>query len=173
MSKHHQQDESEGNTVPAQTGGSRLFGNHIWEPLARMREEMDHLYSDFTHRPFGAQMTRRLQALSGPALELKDKDSEYQLIAEIPGLKAEDIEIKISEGVLRLSGERNEAQEGEKNGLLFSERSYGRFERAVQLPPGLDETNISAKAKDGILTIRLPKTEDARQRERLISVQSA
>jgi HSP20 family protein len=70
-----------------------------------VRSEFDHLLDDVWTRPVGLNLTRRIQALSGPALELKNKETEFELVAETPGMKAEDIELKVSDGILRLTGE--------------------------------------------------------------------
>ncbi len=145
-------------------------GDDFWQPLARVRSEFDHLLDDFWSRPMGLNLTRRMQALSGPALEFKDKETEYELIAEIPGMKAEDVEIKVSDGILRLSGEKREEHEEKKEGYLFSERRYGKFERAVELPQGIDHDKITANARDGVLSVHLPKSPAAIERERKIPI---
>jgi HSP20 family protein len=165
MSKH----EKIGSNVPVRTDGNGLPEN-IWEPLTRVRGEFDRLFDDFWHRPLGVGLTRRLQALSGPALEFKDKEGEYELVAEIPGMKPDEIELKVSDGILRLSGEKKVEHEESKEGYLFSERRYGHFERAVELPKGIDHSKISATAKDGMLSIHLPKSPEAMQRERKIEI---
>ncbi|MGB5078422.1 MAG: Hsp20/alpha crystallin family protein [Sphingorhabdus sp.] len=144
--------------------------DNIWEPLARVRSEFDHLLDDLWARPMGLNLTRRIQALSGPALELKDKETEFELVAEIPGMKADDIEVKVSDGMLRLTGEKREEHEAKEGGFLFSERRYGRFERALELPKGIDNQKITATARDGILSIRLPKSQAAIERERKIPI---
>jgi HSP20 family protein len=145
---------------------------NFWQPLTRVRNEFDHLLDDFWSRPMGLNLTRRIQALSGPALELKDKGAEFELVAEIPGMKAEDVELKVSDGILRLSGEKREEHEEKEEGFLFSERRYGRFERAIELPQGIDHDKISATARDGILSVQLPKSPAAIERERKIPINS-
>jgi HSP20 family protein len=148
----------------------KYLGDNLRDPLARMRSEFSNLVDDFWSRPLGHNLTRRMQSLAGPALELKDKESEYELIAEIPGMKAEDVELKISGNILRLSGEKREEHEEQDDGFLFSERSYGRFERAIDLPEGIDHKKISATARDGILSVHLPKSPAAIERERKIPI---
>ena len=118
----------------------------------------------------GLSLTRRMQALSGPALELKDKETEYELVAEIPGIQAEDVELKVSDGLLRLTGEKREQHEAREGDFLFSERRYGRFERVIELPQGIDHEKITAKARDGILSVHLPKSPAAIERERKIPI---
>ena len=144
--------------------------DNFWEQLTRVRSEFDHLLDDFWTRPMGLSLTRRIQALSGPALELKDKEVEFELVAEIPGVSAEDVEVKVSDGMLRLIGEKREQHEEKEEGFLFSERRYGRFERAIELPQGIDHEKISATARDGILWVHLPKSPAAIERERKIPI---
>lgn len=152
------------------TGVPMTRSDDFRQPFARVRSEFDHLFDEFWARPMGLDLTRRIQALSGPALEFKDKGKEFELIAEIPGMKAEDVELKLSDGILRLSGEKREAHEEKDEGCIFSERRYGRFERAVELPQGIDHEKISASAHDGILSVHLPKSPAAIERERKIPI---
>lgn len=163
------QDKVESN-VPVRTAGPASPPASVWEPLARARSEFDRLFDDFWHRPMGVDLSRRIQALTGPALELKDKSTEYELIAEVPGMTPDEIEIKVTDNILRLSGEKKEEHEESKEGYLFSERRYGHFERAIELPRGIDVAKITASAKDGVLAIHLPKSPEARERERKIEI---
>lgn len=164
-------DRTESN-VPVQTALQRAVPENVWEPLARVRSEFDRIFDDFWHRPMGVDLARRIQGLSGPALELRDKGNEYELIAEVPGLKPKEIEIKVTDNMLRLSGEKKEEYEESQEGYLFSERRYGHFERAVELPRGIDQTKIKASTRDGVLSIHLPKSPEAMQRERKIEISS-
>jgi HSP20 family protein len=150
----------------------KYSSENFWEPLARMRTDFDHLMDEFWDRPMGLGLTRRLQALTGPVLELKDKKNEFELVAEIPGMKADDIELNISHGILRLTGEKREEHEKKEKAFLFSERRYGCFERAIELPRGISHEKISAKLRDGILTVHLPKSPEAIEQERKIPINS-
>ena len=118
----------------------------------------------------GVDLNRRIQALTGPALELKDKDNEYELIAEVPGMKPEEIDLKVTDNILRLSGEKKEEHEESKEGYLFSERRYGHFERAVELPG----VSTSQRSRQPPATVccrsMLPKSPEAMQRERKIEI---
>lgn len=143
---------------------------NYWEPLTRVRSEFDHLLNDFWTRPMGLNLTRRIQALSGPAMDLKDKGTGFELVAEIPGMTAEDVELKVSDGILRLSGEKREEHEEKEEAFLFSERRYGRFERAIELPQGIDHEKISAKMRDGILSVHMPKSAAAIEQARKIPI---
>ena len=158
------------SSVPVRTVAESSPPLSVWEPLGRVRSEVERLLEDFWNRPLGFDLNRRIQALAGPALELTDKDGEYELVAEVPGMKPEEIEIKVTDGILRLSGEKKVEHKETREGCVFSERRFGRFERALELPRGVDVSKITANAKDGVLAIHLPKTDEARQRERKIEI---
>jgi HSP20 family protein len=170
MPSHDTQEKTK-TPVPAASRGQ--FSDNFLQPFNRLRSELDRMFDDVSLRSLGSDISRRLHGFADPAIEFKDQGKEYQLIAEVPGMKADEIQVKVSEGMLRLSGERKEQHERKEEGFLFSERRYGHFERAIQLPTGVDEDKISATANDGLLTIHLPKTEEARAREKMIPVQSA
>ncbi len=166
MGQHDKiENSARGRQLASPTEHYAIVGN-LLEPLSRLFEE-------FPTSPFGANLTRRFQAFSGPALEFKDKGSEYELIAEVPGMKADDIDLKVSDGILRLSGERKDEREGTENGFMFSERHCGHFDRAIKLPDGVDAEKISASASDGVLTVHLPKNVTEAPKETRIPISAA
>jgi HSP20 family protein len=100
-----------------------------------------------------------------PAVDvLEDKDSII-VRAELPGIKKEDIDLSLHEGVLSLSGERKEKGRSEDSETYRSERFYGRFHRTVTLPKPVAADKVQASYKDGLLTVTLPKTEEAKPRQ--------
>lgn len=141
-----------------------------WTPFQRystLRDEIDRLF-DFSY----PGLSRDIGFLSGwaPALDAsQDKDNVYVKV-ELPGLKKEEIEISLHEGTLSISGERkveNESGEGE---TFRSERTFGRFQRSLTLPTAVDSANVKAQYKDGILTVTLPKAEEAKPRQIEVNV---
>jgi HSP20 family protein len=97
-----------------------------------------------------------------PTVDIEEGDQDYHITAELPGLRKEDVKITLQEGVLTLQGERK--QEREEKGKRFHrvERSYGGFVRSFALPDVVDEAKVLAEFKDGVLHIRLPKSEKAK-----------
>ena len=156
---------SRSTNVPVRTG-------NMWEPLSRIRDEFDRMFDETPNNTFGSRLMQKFYETADPVVELRDKKDEYELVAEVPGMSSEDIEIKLSDGMLRLSGEKSESHEEEGESFMFSERHYGSFERAIKLPNGIDHEKISADAKDGLLTIHIPKSAEARQKERKIPIQT-
>jgi len=110
----------------------------------------DRLFGDFVGRA-----ASNLQAGPRVRLDLVETDDAYRVVAELPGVAREDLEITVADGVLTLAGEKKLAEEREG----YAERVFGRFERKVRFRLPVDTERVSAEAKDGVVTIHLPKTE--------------
>jgi HSP20 family protein len=134
----------------------------VWPGFGRLtdlREEIDRLFE----APFG-DLVQSSQLMSGwtPALDMfEDKDNLY-VRAELPGMKKEEIDVALHEGMLSISGERKNEGKYEKAEVYRTERFVGRFQRTVTLPTPVAPDKVKAQYKDGILTITLPKTEEAK-----------
>jgi HSP20 family protein len=100
-----------------------------------------------------------------PGIDLyEDKDNLY-LKAELPGMKREEIEVSLHEGMLSISGERKSESKEQGAEVHRAERFFGRFQRTVTLPASVSPDKVKAQYKDGILTITLPKTEEAKPKQ--------
>ena len=117
-------------------------------PLMSLRREMDRLFDDFFTAPFGGG-----RATIWPNVEVGERDDEIRVTAEVPGMKEEDVELLLESGTLTIRGEKKAEQE--ESG--WSERFYGRFERRIALPDGVDEEGAKADFRDGVLTVTLPR----------------
>ena len=101
-----------------------------------------------------------------PAMDVKERDNEYVIHAELPGVKKEDIDVTIENGVLTISGEtRSESEEKEGERIVRSERRYGKYVRTMRVGSQIDEQSIKAKYKDGILELTLPKAEEIKPKK--------
>ena len=143
-----------------------------WDPVHELAEMTDRL-----NRVFGRTNGRRdndkewlAVAEWSPDVDITETDTEYHLQAELPGLDKGDVKITLEDGVVTLQGERK--QEKEEKGKRFHrvERSYGRFVRSFALPDSVDETKVSAEFKQGVLHVRLPKSEKAKPKQIEVSV---
>jgi HSP20 family protein len=105
-----------------------------------------------------------------PRFEVSETDDEVRVKAEIPGMEEKDIEVVLDENVLTIRGEKKDEREQKRRNYVTSELSYGQFHRSIQLPAGIDRDNAKAKFKRGVLTLTLPKTEQARERRKRIEV---
>jgi HSP20 family protein len=125
--------------------------------LARLHREMDDLFGAF----FGDWPTfseRRVW----PAIDVADSENEIVVKAEVPGCKAEDIDISVHGNTLTISGEKKAEEEKKEKGYYHLERSYGSFRRELSLPGDVDPDKIEAACKNGVLTVTLPKSEEAK-----------
>jgi HSP20 family protein len=104
-----------------------------------------------------------------PALNVVETDQAFTLTAELPGVAKDDVKITIDDGVLTLAGEKKQEQTQKDGSWHRIERAYGAFERSLSLPKGVDGEKAQAAFKDGVLTITLPKSEQAKPRTLAIS----
>jgi HSP20 family protein len=142
----------------------------MWPSLDRwasLRNDLDTLLE----LPLWAGSGRQSQLFNGwtPALDLYQNNDNIVAILELPGMRKEDIEISLQDGTLMISGERKEETSPE-NGATRTERSTGKFCRSVTLPTRVDANKVSATYKDGILTVTLPKAEEAKPKQIQINV---
>jgi HSP20 family protein len=130
--------------------------------LTSLRDEIDRLFEV----PL-AELARTSQLLSGwtPALDMhEDKDNVY-VRAELPGMKKEDIDVSLHNGSLSISGERKNEAELKDAEVYRAERFVGRFQRTLTLPTPVAADKIKAQYKDGILSVTLPKAEEAKPKQ--------
>jgi len=117
-------------------------------------------------------LTRDLGLFSGwaPSLDMfQDKDDVFVKV-ELPGMKKEEINISLHDGVLTISGERKREEKTGEGETFRSETYYGKFHRSVTLPTLVDSTKVKASYKEGILTVTLPKAEEAKPKQIEVSV---
>lgn len=93
-----------------------------------------------------------------PAVDVREKEGEYLMEVEIPGLTEKDIELEVEENLLTLSSKKEEEKEKKENGYLIRERSLSEFTRSFVLPKEVNRDKIKAEFKNGLLTVSLPKT---------------
>lgn len=139
-------------------------------PLGWLRTEIDRLFDDFG-RPARNLFNFGASALGPiPALEMTEQDKAYRLTVELPGMKEEDVEVSVADGVLTISGEKREESERKDEGVLVSERRYGSFRRQLTIPSNVDPQAIAADFDKGVLAITLPKDSSAAERSRKIPI---
>lgn len=104
-----------------------------------------------------------------PAVDIKEEDNRYLIVADIPGVDPKDIEIHMENGVLTLKGERESEKKTEREGFKRIEREHGVFYRRFSLPEGVDAESIEASSKNGVLTLVIPKQEKVQPRRITVS----
>lgn len=153
-------------------------------PLEMLHREIDRLFDDFHpfswRSPFARSepdiwgaLPKRTEWQIAPAMDLVEKDGSYEISAELPGIDEKNVEIKLSNGMLTIKGEKSEEKEEKDKEYFLSERRYGSFQRSFQLPEGVDEEKVEATFKKGVLTVVIPKSPEAKQSEKKIEVKAA
>ena len=142
-----------------------------WRSLDRwsnLRDEMNSLFD----APFWANTMREAQLFTGwtPALDLYQTNDDVVAVVELPGMRKEDIDLSMQDGILTISGERKEeaAADGEKTAR--TERFVGKFRRSISLPTRVDANKVNATYKDGILTVTMPKAEEVKPKQIQVNV---
>lgn len=100
-----------------------------------------------------------------PVVDIYDKGNEVVIHAELPGMKKEDIDIRVENNILTIRGKKERKEEVKEEGYYRSERAYGTFSRSFSLPNTVDVKKIGAEYKDGVLSLTLPKAEEAKPRQ--------
>ena len=153
-----------------------------WEPFESLRRQVDRMFEDFGRgsglwSPFGRSLldvkpSWPFEEGRGkvPAVDVCEREKEYEITAELPGMDASNVDVKLANGVLTIKGEKKEEKEEKEKDYYMSERRFGSFQRSVQLPEGIDEDKIQANFEKGVLTITLPKGAEAQKPEKKISI---
>ena len=105
-----------------------------------------------------------------PRVDISETKDAIHVNAELPGMKAEDVKITLSEGTLTLRGEKKRVEESKEHNFHRMERTHGEFVRQFALPDNLDDDNVKADFEDGVLHITIPKREPAKPKEREVKI---
>ena len=138
-----------------------------------MTEPFDRFLAPFDRFFPGMHVIEPAQALGwSPTVEISENDKAYLLTAELPGLEKDEVHIDFTDGVLTIRGEKTQERNEEDKERRYHlwERSYGAFQRAFEFPVVIDEANITAEQKDGVLMVHLPKTAAEKKTGRKIDV---
>jgi HSP20 family protein len=147
-------------------------------PVETLRQEIDRLFDDFRPFGWGSSLDMRLPSFRGkwplsPAVDLVEKENEYEITAELPGIDGKDVEVEVANRRLTIRGEKSESIEQKDKDYHLSERHYGSFQRSFQIPEAADDDMIEASFSKGVLTVRIAKGPDAQQTSKKIEVKAA
>ena len=159
--KFRRKEKPEKSSDTAVVHPQQLMRSFFNEPLVRDPFDfahMDRWFGDFSPARFA------------PSVEVSDEENAIRVTAELPGMAKEDVNLQIDEGMLIISGEKKSQTESSDNGVYRTERYFGHFQRTVPLPEEIDFERAEARFEKGVLDVRLPKTEPAPRKGRLIPV---
>lgn len=140
-----------------------------WGDMLTLRQAMDRLFEDAWVRPLGGFMSNG-GASSNLPLDLYETADEFVVTATMPGVRPEDIDITIQGEVLRIKGETKGEDEVKEANYYRRERRYGSFHREVRLPADVQSDGVEAGFENGVLKLRLPKAEEAKERKIQVTV---
>lgn len=130
-----------------------MFARTVWDELADFRRSFDQMFDNFYT---SARRTSGQEGVFLPAVETGWTDDFLNLRVVLPGVKPEDLKLSLESGHLVIQGERKAPQDFGKEGTVYNQLAYGKFERRLELPNGLDTENMQANLHDGLLDIRIP-----------------
>lgn len=129
-----------------------------------MQKEINHMFDRFFRG--GVQDDTELATSTFiPAVDLVEKDDEYVAKIELPGVSKDEVKITLQDNLLTIRGEKKEEKETKGSNYHRIERSYGSFQRSFTLPTSVKNDKVDAQYKDGILTVTLPKAEEAKRKQ--------
>jgi HSP20 family protein len=142
-----------------------FFSANPFSLMRRMSEEMDRIFGEF-----GFERGESGGARGGtwsPAIEVAEREGNYVVHAELPGLKPEDVKVELTEDALVIQGERKSQHEEKQGGVHRTERRYGQFYRAVPLPEGVNAEQVRAKFEHGVLEVTIPVPQQQSTRRQI------
>lgn len=132
-----------------------------WDPFNSMREEVEGMLSNLV----GDRANTWLAPLVVPPMDVSETASAVSVKMDLPGIKPEEIDIQLSGNVLTICGQREETKQEKGETFHRVERRAGSFSRSITLPCAVTEVKVDAKYNDGVLTVTMPKTDEAKSRK--------
>lgn len=132
-----------------------------WQEIDTLHRQFDRLFSD-TLAPTIGNDWKTFGRM--PAAELSETEDAVQLKLEVPGVDARDLDVQVTEDMVSIKGERKSETRSEDKGMSRSEFYYGSFQRVIPLPARIQNTQVQAEYKNGILHLTMPKTQDERNK---------
>lgn len=136
-----------------------------WDPFRELEEMSDRL-NRMVARPVTKTSGKEALTVADwmPTVDISETDGEYVIKAELPEVKKDDVKVTLEDGILTIQGERRREKDEKTTKYHRVERSYGSFARSFSLPDQVDENGVKADYKDGMLNLRIPKSEKAKPR---------
>ena len=150
-----------------------------WRPfsdIARWERDMEELFDNLAGSRFWPFRRRpwpplRAMEISAPAVDVYEEKDDIVAKAELPGVGKDDIEVNVADNFLTIKGQKKKEEELKEENYYRCERSYGSFTRVVQLPSEVQTEKARASFKDGVLEVRIPKTDEAKKKVKKVKVQ--
>lgn len=142
-------------------------------PFQELHREMNRLFENFFDKQEDFPSLFGKDNILSPKFDISETDDAIQVTAELPGIDEKELDVSLDDNVLTIKGEKKEEHEKKKKNYHLAERSYGTFQRSFSLPSGIDREKIKAQFKKGVLNLSIPKTEEAKAKQKKIKVTSS
>jgi len=167
--------------LPVRVDRSSEYQLDTWEePFLELRKATDRLFDDF-FRSFRSplagrkspwELTTGVLGSEWPRVDMNETDEEIRITAELPGVDRDNIDVSVSDDRITIRGEKKEQEEKKGRSFYTLERSYGSFQRSFYLPCEVDSESVDASFKNGVLTVKLPKSAAERERIKKIPIRT-
>ena len=131
-----------------------------WDDFRNLQNEINDLFNTDRSQGYTGLFDRNFS----PAIDVIESENDYSVVCELPGIEKKDIDLTLASNVLTIKGSKNDDSEEKKGKYFKKEKWTGSFQRTLPLPAAVNADMISADLKDGVLTVRLPKKEEAKPR---------
>lgn len=140
-----------------------------WQEMNAIQRQLNRLFEE-TIIPAKSEVKAFTRV---PAAEIFETEDAIHLKLELPGIEAKDLDVQVTENAVAISGERKSENKTEENGLTRTEFHYGKFQRVIPLNARIQNTNVTAEYKDGILNLTLPKTTEEKNKVVKVNLEQA
>lgn len=148
--------------VPTVFTPGALMGFGGGDPFLTLHREMNRLFDDVVRGggvPTGSAGGGQTSMLLAPHMDVSETEGEIRIQAEMPGVTEQDIDVSLNQDVLTIRGEKKQERKEERQGVHFTERSFGTFQRSLRLPFSINPDQVQARFENGVLTVTLPKVQ--------------
>jgi HSP20 family protein len=158
------------NKLVRRLSGNRdlMSGNPFMELQQQMNQVFDRFFNTNSLSPFKNRFEEKF-----PKVDIREKEKEIVVAAELPGMEQKDLDISISHDILTIKGEKKQEQEQKEDNYYRIERTYGAFHRDIPLPAEVETENINAVFINGVLSIHIPKKPEAQRKSKRIEIKTA
>jgi len=161
--------------VPRARGSGVSSDHGGWDhPTSRLQREIERMFDD-AWRGFDLPAFGRMDrgGLVSPSVDINEMDDKIVVTAELPGMEEKDVELLWNDNVLTIKGEKKAEHEKKEGGYIYSERSYGAFERRIPIDSEIVSDKLDATFRNGVLTVILPKNPEVRKHLKRIPIHGA
>ena len=188
--KHETGEADQGSFIPVgrDEASRNALGTHLgWrserDPAVQLHQQIDRLFDDLfstfsmpsrhNSHPLKSRPAMTAADFYRPQIDISGDEKQYEIVLDAPGLSEEDLDIEVKDDVLTIRGEKEEKHEQDDKEFYRVERSYGSFQRTLSLPTDANADDIQAKLTNGVLTLRIPRSQSEQSGVKRVAISSS